>query len=420
MVLKRFFFLAPLVTLSIACAAQPDGAEEGAAEDNVRVAAQCPATAGAMPRDTVKDIPAAIPIKHVIIVIQENRSFDHMLGSLALTRKDVDGIPKNFSNLDKQGKPVQFHYRADTCFEADSPHDADATDKTLNGNKMDGFVREAAKGGSDGHYVMTYYTQKELPFYHFLANTYAISDRYFSAMVGPTFPNRDFFYAATSNGITETKSMLGVKSIYDAMDEKNVSWGVYNDTAPRQGAIGWSSSHKGFFKHDEFFKRAKEGTLPAVVFFDPSTAQEEHPPYDVQRGERLAKRVYDAVTQSPNWESTALFYTYDEAGGIADHVPPPAACAPSPGLEKFNRLGVRVPLTLVSPYAKKKFVSHATHSHTSILRFIELLHDIPALTARDANADAMLDMFDFSANPKARWPAAVPAGEGGCTSNPGK
>ena len=109
--------------------------------------------------------------------------------------------------------------------------------------------------------------------------------------------------------------------------------------------------------------------------------------------------------------------TRDEAGGIADHVPPPAACAPESDLDHLDRYGVRVPMTVVSAYAKRGYVSHVTHSHTSILRFIELLHDLPALTVRDANdPDAMLDMFDFSHAHD--LPAASDAGKGACVNDP--
>jgi phospholipase C len=284
---------------------------------------------------------------------------------------------------------------------------------------MDSFVRSAAIGKSDGHYVMSYYTRRELPFYYFLADTYAISDRYFAPMIGPTDPNRDFMYAATSNGITTGGSeMKGVRTIYDALDDHHVSWGVYSSAAPRQRNLGWTRSHKNVHDEHDFFDALEDDKLPSVVFIDPGLNEDEHPPHDVQLGEKFGKKIYDAVTRSNAWKDTALFYTYDEAGGIADHVPPPAACAPSAQLPSFDRLGVRVPVTLVSPYAKRGFVSHETHSHTSILRFIELVNDVPALTARDANADAMLDMFDFGT---ARAASAAPdAGKGACVDDPSR
>jgi phospholipase C len=404
------------------CAVEPgDSASSESADTEAR---SCAFRAGASPRATIPGAPTRIPIEHVIIVIQENRSFDHMLGSLAREGRDVDGIPAGFVNTGAKGETVHFEHRTDTCFEADSPHNEEAMESSIDGDKMDSFVASAAKGGSDGHYVMSYYTRAELPFYYFLADRFAISDRYFAPMIGPTDPNRDFMYAATSNGVTVTASgtntpMKGVHNIYDALDAKKISWGVYSSGAPRQGAIGWDRGHKGVHDEHAFFEALEDDTLPAVVFVDPGLNEDEHPPHDVQLGEQFSKKIYDAVTKSKAWNKTALFYTYDEAGGIADHVSPPSACAPSASLASFDRLGVRVPVTLVSPYAKRGYVSHETHSHTSILRFVELVWDVPALTARDANADAMLDMFDFDAAP-ASAPIAPSAGTGACKGDPSR
>src|SRR6185295_19562698 len=113
-------------------------------------------------------------------------------------------------------------------------------------------------------------------------------------------------------------------------------------------------------------------------------------------GERWVRMVYQQVVASPLWPRLALLLTYDEGGGFFDHVPPPRACAPDPSRPELTQRGPRVPLLVVSPWARPHHVSHVVHDHTSILRFIELLHDLPALSARDANADALLDMFDFS------------------------
>ncbi len=379
---------------------------------------------GMTARQTLANLPSSIPLKHIIIVMQENRSFDHMLGSLALEGKDVDGVPADFVNPDRNGDPVNFWHRTDTCFDADSPHNEEALESSVDGDRMDTFVESAATDKNDGHYVMSYYTRAELPFYYYLTDSFATSDRYFSAMLGPTDPNRDFLYAATSNGVNYTQSgssdkpMKGVKTIYNLLDEHHVSWGVYSSGQPRQGALGWTCGHKGFHSDEDFFDALRDDKLPSVVFVDPGEGQDEHPPHDVQKGEKFAKKIFEAVTSSKAWSSTALFFTYDEGGGIADHVSPPAACAPSPEFPSFNRLGERVPVILVSPFAKPGYVSHETHSHTSLLRLIEATWDLPALTARDANSDAMLDMFDFGRSPY-NCPGAGPLpGRGGCVNDP--
>ena len=408
--------LAPLAVA--ACSAST----EGTGTTSEEISAACGHAAGSHARSTLSNVPDHIPIKHIIIVMQENRSFDHMLGALRLLGKDVDGIPAGFVNHDAKNQPVHFAHRTDTCFDADSPHNEEAMESSIDGEHMDSFVKSATTKSSDGHYVMSYYTQQELPFYYFLASSYATSDRYFSAMIGPTDPNRDFMYAATSNGITVTssgpqKKFKGVRTIYDELDNAKISWGVYSSGPPRQGAIGWDRGHKGVHDEGAFFDALEDDKLPQVVFVDPGLHEDEHPPHDVQLGEKFSKKIYDAVTKSRAWPSTALFYTYDEAGGVADHVPPPAACPPSAQFPTFDRLGVRVPVMLVSPYAKRGYVSHQVHSHTSILRFVELVFDLPALTARDANADAMLDMFDFATAvpPKAGAPSA---GHGACKGDP--
>jgi phospholipase C len=167
----------------------------------------------------------------------------------------------------------------------------------------------------------------------------------------------------------------------------------------------------------QFLADAKAGTLPAVSFIDgdneneTTTGNDEHPPSEIEIGQQFVWQVVNAVTTSPEWSSTALFITYDENGGIYDHVVPPPACKPdniAPILTdsldesqpaQFNQYGFRVPFVVVSPYAKKSYVSHTTYSHTSITRFIEAKFKIPALTARDANEDPFTDLFDWQNPP---------------------
>jgi phospholipase C len=154
--------------------------------------------------------------------------------------------------------------------------------------------------------------------------------------------------------------------------------------------------------------------LPDVAFVDPTGSQDEHPANDIQGGEKWSRLIYQHAKKSPQWHELAIFYTYDEAGGLADHVPPPKACLASADQTEFNRMGPRVPVYVVSPWARSHFVSHKTHEHGSILRFIELRFGLPALTGRDANSDAMLDMFDFACEAFADPPDSPEAGMGGC------
>ena len=378
----------------------------------------CTFAAGAKVTETLglsEQVRAGIPIEHIIVVIQENRSFDHYFGHLAAAgQPEAEAQPADYVNPDKAGDPVKPFHLDSTCLEADPPHQWTAMHDGWNDGKMDGFVKSAATTG-DGHYVMGYYDQTDLPFYYWLASTYAIADHYFGAALGGTWANRDYMYAGTSDGVMNTQqAKIDVPTVFDALDANGVAYGVYSDGGPRQDCIGWTSSHPGFGKFPEFLAALADGTLPPVAFVDPGPGQDEHPAADVQPGEAWGKQIYDAATASPLWKKLAIVYTYDESGGLADHLPPPKACLASPDQAEFDNLGVRVPAIVISPFARKGFVSHLTHEHDSTLRLIELLHDLPALTGRDANSDALLDMFDFDCPAFLDPPAAPEAGKGGC------
>jgi phospholipase C len=161
----------------------------------------------------------------------------------------------------------------------------------------------------------------------------------------------------------------------------------------------------------QYFDDLANDALPSVAFVDPTltedpqTASDEHPPSNVQVGQAFVADVINGLMASPAWQTSAFFLAYDEHGGYYDHVVPPAAPIPdaippilqpgdTPGA--FDQYGVRVPAVVVSPYSKPHFVSHVVHDHTSILRFIEYRFGMPALTNRDANADPMLEFFDFN------------------------
>jgi phospholipase C len=358
----------------------------------------------------------AIPITHVVVVTQENRSFDHLYGKLpAFGQTDVDAWPVDYANPDAMKKAVAPFPLTSTCLEADPPHQWTEMHAGWDSGKMDGFVKSAAVSGSDGHYVMGYYDGKQLPFYYWLSSTFAISDTYFGAALGGTWANRDYLYAATSNGVMSTgQATINVPTIFDSLDKAGVAWGVYTDGPPRQDSLGWTASHKGVAKFKAFLSALADGSLPPVSFVDPGGKQDEHPPDDVQGGEAWGRQIYEAALASPLWIKLAIVYTYDESGGLADHVPPPPACIPSPDQKQFNRRGIRVPAIVISPWVRPHYVSHRVHDHTSTLRLIELINDIPALTARDANADALLDMFDFECAGMMAPPDAPEAGTKGC------
>jgi phospholipase C len=398
----------------------------------------CTFKAGDKPSDTVGDFTTAkSKIGHVVVMMKENRSFDMILGELSKTVNGVEPRPADYNNPDTTGASVAPFHQTSTCFELDPEHQWDNQHANWDNGKNDGFVKNASANSSDalgrpattdGHFVMGYYDASDLPFYYWLASNYAVADHYFCAALSGTWSNRLFLYAGSSYGVKVTggppvPATAKGHTLFDALDTAKVDWAIYSDDAePLDFAmftIGFDSTNPKVHKTADFFSAASAGTLPTVVFIDAlENKEDEHPPADVQVGEAWSKKVYDAVTASPNWlgtdgKGTALFYTYDENGSYADHFPPPNACAPSTDLPEWDHLGFRVPFVLVSPYAKKKFVSHDVHTHTSITRFIEGLFDVPALTARDANSDALLDMFDFGC-PSSTPSGAPSAGTGGC------
>jgi len=363
-----------------------------------------------------KAVRATIPLTHIVVVMNENRSFDHYWGKLASEgQPEAEGIPSTFSNKDAAGKVVAPFHLSSTCLERDPPHGWAAMHAKWNSGKMDGFVTQSDVAPSNGHYAMGYYTASDLPFYNFLGKTWAIGDRNFASVIGPTWPNRDYLYAATSDGVTNTfERKITVPTIFDALTTAKVKWGIYGNGGVRTDCIGMAPGDPGTNKLAPFFTQLAAGTLPPVSFLDPTGTQDEHPDNDVQGGEAWARSIYEAARKSPLWPKMAVIYTYDEGGGLFDHVPPPKACLASASEAKFDRLGFRVPLIIVSPYARPHFVSHKTHEHTSITRLIELLHDLPALTGRDANSDALLDLFDFNCPSMLDAPPAPASGKGGC------
>jgi phospholipase C len=382
--------------------------------------AACAFAAGAKVEDTL-GLTAAdrakIPIKHLIIVMEENRSFDHYFGTLSAgAQPDAEGWPAGFTNPDKAAKDVAPFHLTSTCLPKDPGHQWTEMHAGWDNGKMDGFVKSAANTtGTDGHFVMGYYDASDLPFYHWLAGTFAISDRYFGSALGGTWANRDYLYAGTSAGVMSTgQATISVPTIFDSMDAAGITWGVFTDGNVRQDCLGWTSTHKGVGKFADLLDALASGDLPAVSFVDPGSGQDEHPPNDVQHGEAWARTMYTAAFASPIWGELAIVHSYDESGGLADHVPPPAACLASPDQTAFDHLGVRVPAIVISPWARAHHVSHRVHEHASTLRLIEALFDLPALTARDANSDALLDMFDFACPELLQVPTPPEAGKGGC------
>ena len=240
---------------------------------------------------------------------------------------------------------------------------------------MSGFAQAAeqlAPGFSAE--VMSSFTADQLPATASLAQQFAVVDRWFASVPGPTYPNRFFLEAATSKGmlhnVEDPRFAAGyrMKTLFNVLQRNGISWGVFFHDVPNTLNLRTVRRHAArFHRVGKFFEAAKAGGLPRLSWVEPqyfdsnaSFANDYHPPHDVRRGEQLVKRVYEALRASPLWEQTLLIITFDEHGGYYDHVPTPQTGVPSPdGIAGeydsfgFNRLGVRVPTFVVSPWVDK-------------------------------------------------------------------
>ena len=392
----------------------------------------CTFGAGALPVET---LPAGtphgdqIPIDHVVVLMQENRSFDHYFGRLHYEgKRKSEGEPLDASNPNPLGgapitafhRSVAGNFNANYCEPADLDHSWNGTHREWNGGAMDGFTAENVDPDDpSGSRAMGWYDRSDLNFYYILYKKFATADRYFCSVLSQTFPNRYFLLAATAFGhinnalpMAPTDYAPATGTIFERLDAAGITWKVYYAQIAFAQVFAYVRNlhQANLFPVAQYFTDAQNGTLPQVSFVDPiflgptTVENDEHPPADVQVGQAFVASIVKALLASPLWTRSALFLTYDEHGGYYDHVPPPPACQPDgipPALSMtdepgdYDRYGIRVPFVVVSAFSRRHFVSHTAYDHTSILRFIETRFDLPALTARDANADPMLELFDF-------------------------
>jgi phospholipase C len=265
-----------------------------------------------------------------------------------------------------------------------------------------------------------------LPFYYALASAFPVCDRWFASTFGQTYPNRRFLLCGSALGSISTVNETDLPrptngTIFEALNRHNVSWREYYTTLPSLLLFPptLEANVDRLAKIDTFFAEAAAGRLPSVCLVESKTRTEtEEDPQDISLGEAFVARVVNAVMRSPHWATTVLVLCYDEHGGYFDHVPPPRAVPPDdiapilrphagehlngmpenlPG--DYTRYGFRVPAVIVSPYAKKDYVSHVVHDHTSVLSLIEHKWNLPALTNRDGAADNLLDCLELSGSP---------------------
>ncbi len=385
-------------------------------------------------------------IDHFVVVMLENRSFDHMLGFLypkngAPRGQPFEGLTGTESNPGSNGKP-------DPVFkiQAKDPHPyfmpgANPGEGYLNTNAElfgsraqnptgtpanQGFVTNFAytlnweskqKGsvlpGTTEAKIMGMYTPELLPVLSGLAKGYAVCDQWFSSAPTETFPNRAFVAMATSQGFVSDKSrsVFNAPSIFTALGKAGQSWAIYGYNAPplTRGSIAdiASAPAANFGEFKDFQQAVKQGTLANYVFLEPewsSKGNSQHPDYDVSLGEQFLQQIYSTLFGSPVWEKTLLVITYDEHGGCYDHVAPPPAVAPDNSTGElgfdFKRYGVRVPTVLVSPLIAGGTVHRAAGAtpfdHTSILATVEKRYGLAALTARDKAAPTFDGVLSLS------------------------
>jgi phospholipase C len=388
-------------------------------------------------------------IDHIVLLMLENRSFDHMLGFLYADSGNTspaghpfDGLTGTESNPDDTGRDVTvykiqasdphpylmpggdpgegFHNTNYQLYNTDAPPAGVLPDnKGFVLNFKSAIASDLAKhykdtiAGTQPSQIMGMYTPELLPILSGLARGYAVCDAWFASAPTMTMPNRAFALAATSQGhLDDHVKVFTCPSIFSRLSDKSLDWAIYGynrDPLTRHDFPDVQQADESHFGHfRDFQDRAAQGTLPPFTFLEPSwdaTGNSQHPNYDVSLGEQFIHDAYYALQGGPNWASTLLIITYDEHGGCYDHVPPPIdAVPPGDGTVgefqfDFTRLGLRVPAVLVSPLIEAGTVFRAASGHidhTSVLKTIAERWGTATLTKRDAAAASLADVLTLT------------------------
>jgi phospholipase C len=391
-------------------------------------------------------------IEHIVILIQENRSFDHYFGTLPGVRGYADKtVPRSI--FEQPGYPVEgyggvllpFHAQGSQpagqlCF-PDITHSWVPQHESWDGGAMDGFVKAhlASDGAEAGPATMTYYERSDIPFYYALAEAFTICDNYYCSVLGPTYPNRLYSMSASldpegRNGgpLVETyddfeylRGRFTWPTMPEQLSANGITWKVYTGAE-----IGYEDNVLEFFKNyqnnpelaalgldpvypNDFVADLKHQELPQVSWIVTSLEQDEHPGYDSAKvGEFVVENLLARLNLHKAWDKTALFVTYDENGGFFDHVAPPVPPPETPGeyltVPDINDnyggiygpigLGFRVPLLVLSPFSRGGFLCSEAFDHTSLLRFIEARFgvEVPNLSEwRRENTGDLTAAFNF-------------------------
>jgi phospholipase C len=366
------------------------------------------------------------PIKHIVILIKENRSFDNYFGTFPGADGAINGTLST-------GQTVGLGHTPDHTL-LDIAHQGNSARIAENGGLMNGFDLLPGAYQDGQNIALSQLRESDIPNYWAYARTFTLADHFFSTINGPSFPNHLVLVAGSShntidNPILNTFHSWGCDAgkytrvdavdpvtglhhfispcfdmitLPDLLDKAGVSWNYY---APGQYQSGYIWSALNSIKHirysdlwethvpptGQFIKDVKARTLPAVSWIVENEQQSEHPPYSSCAGENWTVRTLNALMQSPLWSSTAVFLTWDDFGGFYDHVPPPAG--------DLISYGPRVPMIVISPFARRHFVDHSRYDFGSLLRYAEDKYGLPSLSKYDHDASSIVGAFDFSQAP---------------------
>ena len=350
---------------------------------------------------TALPAPAASGIDHIVVVMMENRSFDHFLGWLP----GADGKQAGLTYVDRYAIPhTTFHQSAyASCGFNDPDHSYEGGRIEYNKGRCDGWL----KAGQNDELAISYYAKPDLAFLGQAAPTWTACDRYFSAVMAETYPNRFYQHAAQTDRLHNSTTISTLPTIWDSLAAAGLTGRYYFSDVPFTAL--WGTKHLDISRpFAEFLLDAAAGQLPQVSFIDPrfedeasGTSSDDHPHADIRAGEAFLNQVYEAVTSSPNWANTLLVINFDEWGGFFDHVAP--STAPDVSSQTALR-GFRVPALVISPRARRGYVDHTVYDHTSVLRAIEWRWNLPALTPRDAAAANIAQALDFTSAPRTDVP----------------
>ncbi len=357
-------------------------------------------------------------IDTIVVVMMENRSFDHYLGSLSLVegRTEVDGLTPEIHNLDTQGNPVYPAPVSGPCVVGDPGHSWNSSREQFAEGANSGFVTnyESRYGEGEGRWVMDYQTRADLPVHYALADEYIVCQRWFCSAMTSTWPNRFYGHAGTSEGLTnndlpEDGQPFAFETVWTQLDNIGVGWRYYYTDLPFLGLMAGHMRTETTGLLEDFFFDCANGLLPPVVWIDPGFAyNDDHPPHHPGVGQEFLGAIYAALADSPHWETCLLVITYDEHGGFHDHVPP-GTIDDDYADEGFDQLGFRVPALVAGPYVRSG-VSDTVFDNTSWIKLVCELHGIEPWNKRIAATQSLAELLDVDrmARGEPRPPVELP------------